>query len=208
MFSGKNSLASVVWVLQTGMSEVAGLLCALHPSPKYQAEISTFCKMLQPSAKLQRRRYRLCPQSFPRRSIPVTRHNNEVTIYSILSPAALGDLDRSRSVAGSPRNPGLLWPLIPSHSRIPDGGRSTAQGRTQECMGYMKCSRIVAIVARIIIISIIIIIIIHSPIIIGEINWIVKTSCFYITGTRPKNLENLHLLSCSTCRSRRGHRCS
>lgn len=37
MFSGENSLALVVWVLQTGMSEVAGHLCTPSSSPKDQA---------------------------------------------------------------------------------------------------------------------------------------------------------------------------
>ncbi|PKX94346.1 uncharacterized protein P174DRAFT_441634 [Aspergillus novofumigatus IBT 16806] len=64
MFSGENSLALVVWVLQTGMSEPA-TSAPLHPSPEDQAKVSTFCEILQPSTKLQRRTYRLCLQFFP-----------------------------------------------------------------------------------------------------------------------------------------------
>ncbi|EAW22848.1 uncharacterized protein NFIA_015410 [Aspergillus fischeri NRRL 181] len=63
-------------------------------------------------------------------------------------------------------------------------------------MGYMKCSTIVAIVARIIII-------IHSHIILDEINWIVKTSCFYITGKSHKTLESLSTQSLNMSQSTR-----
>lgn len=37
--------------------------------------------------------------SFHRRIIPVLRHNNEVTMLSILSPAAQANIERSRSAS-------------------------------------------------------------------------------------------------------------